>query len=93
MRNVTKVQKELLITLSEEFYPDLLDLLSRGGTEEVVLLNEEECNLFKSFGDMIVDSVGEKYPNNESLNDDAILAVHLSDRIISRYLKKPNNSE
>lgn len=85
MRNVTKVQKKVLLDLSAEFYPSIQSILERGGPEEIVALCDEDCAALRSFGDMIVDAVGDKYPEDDDKNDDAILVVNVTDRIIARY--------
>ena len=89
MDNVTDIQKSMMKDLAREFYGRLDSILERSGPREIELCTESDCALMRSFAEMIVEAVSGKYPENDDKNDDAVLAVMIADRLISRYAKGP----
>jgi len=85
--SVTEIQKGVLIGLAKEFYPKAFEIFIRGSSEDVSVYSDVECAVVKSFMDMIVQSVGDKYPDDDDLNHDAILAVFLGSRILNDYVR------
>lgn len=77
----------MMQSLASEFFVRLVSVFERGGPEEIISQSEAECALMRSFAEMIVDVVSEKYPEDDDKNDDAALAVVIADRVITRFVK------
>ena len=90
--NVTKIQKEMLIALSDRYDERLRNVLRRGDETSVVLITDQDAAICESFSEVICDKVAGDFPDYEGkdydINQDAQLTVFLMSRLVAEYARE-----
>ena len=83
MSNFTEEQKNAFLILSKKYALDVYQIVSRGDSTDVDVLNEGEAILLDQFSSRICDLVIRDYPDDEDMYADAEMIAFMISDILS----------
>ena len=83
MSNFTEEQKNAFLILSKKYALDVYQIVSRGDSTDVDVLNEGEAILLDQLSSRICDLVIRDYPDDEDMYADAEMIAFMISDILS----------